>query len=71
VDVQKKFDKIGRYTIERTFVFDRNIHLGPMQIEDRFHPCVIDKELYPSEGSECEKRLIKNLDKPNPLEHDN
>jgi hypothetical protein len=23
--------------------------------------------LYPPEGSECEKRIIKNLDKPNPL----
>jgi hypothetical protein len=41
--------------------------LGPIQIGDRFHTCVIGKELYPPEGSECEKRLIKNLDKPNLL----
>jgi hypothetical protein len=67
VDVQKEFDKIGGYTIERTFAFDRNTDLGPIQIGDRFHTCVIGKELYPPEGSECEKRLIKNLDKPNPL----
>jgi hypothetical protein len=67
VDVQKEFDKIGGYTITRTFAFDRNTDLGPIQIGDRFHTCVIGKELYPPEGSECEKRLIKNLDKPNPL----
>ena len=41
--------------------------MGPIQIGDRFHTCIIEKELYPPEGSECEKRLIKNLDKPNPL----
>jgi hypothetical protein len=67
VDVQNEFDKIGGYTIERTFAFDRNTDMGPIQIGDRFHTCVIGKELYPPEGSECEKRLIKNLDKPNPL----
>jgi hypothetical protein len=67
VDVQKEFDKVGGYTIERTFTFDRNTDMGPIQIGDRFHTCVIGKELYPPEGSECEKRLIKNLDKPNPL----
>ena len=67
VDVQKEFDKIGGYTIERTFAFDRNTDLGPIQIGDRFHTCVIGKELYPPEGPEYEKRLIKNLDKPNPL----
>jgi hypothetical protein len=67
VDVQKEFDKVGGYTIERTFTFDRNTDMGPIQIGDRFHTCVIGKELYPPEGAECEKRLIKNLDKPNPL----
>jgi len=67
VDVQKEFDRIGGYTIERTFAFDRNTDMGPIKIGDRFHTCVIGKELYPPEGSECEKRLIKNLDKPNPL----
>ena len=67
VDVQKEFDKIEGYTIERTFAFDRNTDMGPIQIGDRFHACVIGKELYPSEGSECEKKLIKYLDKPNSL----
>jgi hypothetical protein len=67
VDVQKEFDRIGGYTIERTFAFDRNTDMGPIKIGDRFHTCVIGKELYPPEGSECEKRLIKSLDRPNPL----
>jgi hypothetical protein len=67
VDVQKEFDKIEGYTIERTFAFDRNTDMGPIQIGDRFHACVIGKELYPPEGSECEKKLIKYLDKPNSL----
>jgi len=61
VDVQKEFDKTGGYTIERTFTFDRNKELGPIQIEDRFHTCIIGKELYPPEGSECERRLIKKF----------
>ena len=67
VDVQKEFDKIGGYTIEREFAFDRNTDMGPIQVGDRFHACVIGEGLYPPEGSECEKRLIKYLDKPNTL----
>ena len=67
VDVQKELKKIGDTTITRTFEFDRNTDMGPIQIGDRFHTCVIGKDLYPPEGSECEKRLIKSLDRPNPL----
>lgn len=66
-DVQKEFDKIGGYTIERTFSFDRNTDMGPIQVGDRFHACVIGQDLNPPEGSECEKKLIKYLDNPNPL----
>jgi hypothetical protein len=66
-DVQKEFDKTGGYTIERTFPFDRNTDMGPIQIGDRYHACVIGQDLNPPEGSECEKRLIKHLDKPNSL----
>jgi hypothetical protein len=51
----------------KTQIYSLNTDLGPIQISDRFHTCVIGKELYPPKGSECEKRLIKNLDKPNPL----
>ena len=66
-NVQEEFDKSGGYTIERTFAFDRNTDMGPIQIGDRFHACVIGQDLNPPEGSECEKRLIKYLDKPNSL----
>ena len=66
-DVQKEFDKIDGYTIERTFAFDRNTDIGPIQIGDRYHACVSGNDLNPPEGSECEKRLIKHLDKTNAL----
>ena len=67
VDVQKEFDKIGGYTIERIFAFDRNTDMRPIQVGDRFHACVSGEDLNPPEGTECEKRLIKNLDGENPL----
>ncbi|MGE5634520.1 MAG: hypothetical protein ACM3VV_04765 [Deltaproteobacteria bacterium] len=66
-DVQQEFDRIGGYTIERTFAFDRNTDMGPIQVGDRFHACVIGQDLNPPEGSECEKRLIKGMDSPNSL----
>jgi hypothetical protein len=66
-NVQKEFDKSGGYTIERTFAFDKNTDMGPVQIGDRFHACVIGQDLNPPEGSECEKELIKDLHKPNTL----
>jgi hypothetical protein len=66
-DVQKEFDEIGGYTIERTLAFDRNTDMGPIQVGDRFHACVIGQDLNPPEGSECEKRLIKDLEGSNPL----
>ena len=66
-NVQEEFNKISGYTIERTFAFDRDTDMGPIQIGDRFHACVIGQDLNPPEGSECEKRLIKHLDKPNTL----
>ena len=66
-NVQEEFDKIGGYTIERILAFDRNTDIGPIQIGDRFHACVIGQDLNPPEGSECEKRLIKYLDKVNSL----
>ena len=51
----------------KTQIYFLNTDLSSIQNGDRFHTCVLGKELYPPEGSECEKRLIKNLDKPNPL----
>jgi hypothetical protein len=66
-DVQKEFDKIGGYTIERTFTFDRDTNIGPIQIGDRFHACVSGNDLNPPEGTECEKRTVKNIGKENVL----
>ena len=66
-DVQKEFDKIGGYTIERIFAFDKNTYIGPIQIGDRFHGCASGEGLKPNEGTECEKRLIKDFDKVHTL----
>jgi hypothetical protein len=66
-NVQKEFDKTGKYTISRTFAFDRITDMGPIQVGDRFHACIIGQDLNPPEGSECEKKLIKHLDKANSL----
>ena len=34
-----------------------------IQIGDRYHACVSSEDIRPPEGTECEKRIIKNLDK--------
>ena len=62
-DVQKQLDKSKDNTISRTFTFDRNTDIGPIQIGDRYHACVSSEDLRPPEGTECEKRIIKNLEK--------
>jgi hypothetical protein len=62
-DVQGELDKSDDNTISRTFTFDRKTDIGPIQIGDRYHACVSSEDLRPPEGTECEKRIIKNLDK--------
>jgi hypothetical protein len=66
-NVQEEFKKIGGYTISRTFTFDRDTNIGKIQIGDRFHACVSSNDLNPPEGQECEKRILKNIDRPNVL----
>jgi hypothetical protein len=66
-DVQAELDKSKNNTIKRTFTFDRNTDIGKIQIGDRYHACVASEDLRPPEGSECEKRVIKQFDKPNSL----
>jgi hypothetical protein len=61
-DVQAELDKNKDSTIQKTFTFDRNTDLGQIQIGDRYHACVASEDLRPPEGSECEKRIIKNLE---------
>jgi hypothetical protein len=66
-DVQAELDKSKDDTIKKTFTFDRNTDIGKIQIGDRYHACVASEDLRPPEGSECEKRVIKQFDKPNSL----
>ena len=66
-DVQAELDKSDDSTITRTFTFDRKTDVGLIQIGDRYHACVASEDLRPPEGSECEKRVIKQFDKPNSL----
>ena len=62
-NVEDELDKSKDDTIQRTFTFDRNTDIGPIQIGDRFHACVASDDIAPPEGSECEKRIVKNLNK--------
>ncbi|HET7644817.1 MAG TPA: hypothetical protein VFK40_15030 [Nitrososphaeraceae archaeon] len=62
-NVQDRLEKSDDNTISKIFTFDRKTDIGPIQIGDRFHACVASDDLSPPEGSECEKRIIKNLDK--------
>jgi hypothetical protein len=66
-DVQAELDKSDSNTISRTFTFDRNTDLGPIQIGDRYRACVASNDLSPPEGQECEKRLVKSFDNVNSL----
>lgn len=62
-DVEAELDKSKDNTISRIFTFDRSTDIGQIQVGDRYHACVASNDLSPPEGSECEKRIIKNLEK--------
>src|SRR5215204_5412738 len=66
-NVQEELNKIGGYTISRTFTFDRDTNIGKIQIGDRFHACVSSNDLNPPEGTECEKRTVKKMGRENVL----
>jgi hypothetical protein len=66
-DVQAELDKSDSDTVQRTFTFDRKTDIGLIQIGDRYHACVASDDLSPPEGQECEKRVVKHLDKSNSL----
>jgi len=66
-NVQEELNKLGGYTISRTFTFDRDTNIGKIQIGDRYHACVSSTDLNPPEGSECEKRILKNFGRENVL----
>jgi hypothetical protein len=48
-------------TVSRTFTFDRNTGIGPIQKGDLYFVCVAGDELNPPEGNECEFAKIKTL----------
>ena len=62
-NVQEELNRLGGYTISRTFTFDRDTNIGKIQIGDRYHACVFSTDLNPPEGSECEKRILKNFER--------
>jgi hypothetical protein len=66
-DVQTELDKSDGNTIQTTFTFDRKTDIGLIQIGHRYQACVASEDLRPPEGSECEKRVIKHIDKANSL----
>ena len=66
-DVQAELDKSKSNTVQRTFTFDRKTDIGLIQVGDRYHACVSGDDLRPPEGTECEKRVIKQFDKANSL----
>jgi hypothetical protein len=65
--IQAELDKSKDNTIKRIFTFDRKADIGLIQVGDRYHVCVSGDDLRPPEGTECEKRVIKQFDKPNSL----
>ena len=66
-NVQEELNKLGGFTISREFTFDRDTNIGKIQIGDRYHACVTSTDLNPPEGSECEKRILKNFGRENVL----
>ena len=45
---------------------DSKTDISLIQVGDRYHACGSGDHLRPP-GTECEKRVIKHFDKPNPL----
>jgi hypothetical protein len=70
VNIENELKKAGdksdeSYIIKVPFTFDRNTELGPIQYGDMFFGCASSKELGPPQMTECEKKYIKDFDKPN------
>jgi hypothetical protein len=54
-------------TVSRTFSFDRNTAIGPIQVGDLYFACVAGDELNPPEGNECEFHKVKTLSGTNSI----
>ena len=70
IDVENELEKTGdksdeSYIIKVPFSFNRNTELGKIEKGDMFFGCASSKELGPPQMTECEKKYIKDFDKPN------
>ena len=67
-ELRKAGDKSDEsYIIKVPFTFNRNTELGPIQYGDMFFGCASSEELAPPQRTECEKKYIKDFDKPNTI----
>src|SRR5918995_3531629 len=67
-ELRKAGDKSDEsYIIKVPFTFNRNTELGPIQYGDMFFGCASSEELGPPQMTECEKKYIKDFDKPNTI----
>jgi hypothetical protein len=72
VNIENELKKAGdksdeSYIIKVPFTFHRNTELGPIQYGDMFFGCASSEELGPPQMTECEKKYIKDFDKPNKI----
>ena len=72
VNIEDELKKAGdksdeSYIIKVPFTFDRNTELGNVEIGDMFFGCASAEELGPPQMTECEKKYIKDFDKPNTI----
>src|SRR5215208_4571129 len=72
VNIEDELKKAGdksdeSYIIKVPFTFDRNTELGSVEKGDMFFGCASAEELGPPQMTECEKKYIKNFDKPNKI----
>lgn len=67
-EVKKTDDKSDEsYIIRVPFTFDRNTELGTVEKGDMVFGCASAEELGPPQMTECEKKFIKDFDKPNKI----
>lgn len=72
VNIEDELKKAGdksdeSYIIKVPFTFNRNTELGTIGKGDIFFGCASAEELGPPQMTECEKKYIKNFDKPNKI----
>jgi len=70
VNIENELKKAGdksdeSYIIKVPFTFDKKTELGTVEMGDMFFGCASAEELGPPQMTECEKKYIKDFDKPN------